>query len=260
MGTEIWNNSDCHKLDKKKSVFISPKLSFRHEILTMDGYHPNYNKENQDYSCFHSFASNKETTRIYVLADGHGPFGQFASKNCAEHIVFLLESWIKETLEHELSEEKIKGYLIESFVKSHEHIQKTDKEGDTYKYSGTTMVVALIRKGIFFLANLGDSRGFIASQIGTKLVPSLVSKDHKPDDPEERKRVTEAGGVVAPYREQDGSFNGPHRVWNKEETEPGLATSRSLGDVLGHRLGVISIPGRSQVTNRCIRKETRLSR
>ena len=222
---------------------MNPKFSFKHEILTMDGFSPAYKKENQDYSCCHSFTSNKETTRIYVLADGHGPNGQHASKNASEKIISLLQDWISATKEAELTEEKVKEYLSKSFLEAHEDLHRTESEPNMYKHSGTTMVVAVIRKNTFFLANLGDSRGFLATQIGSKVVPSLISKDHKPEDPEEMKRIVDNGGFVCPFKEEDGSHSGPPRVWNKYYTEPGLATSRSIGDFLAHRLGVSTAPG-----------------
>ena len=35
---------------------------------------------------------------------------------------------------------------------------------------------------------------------------------------------------------------GPNRVWMKTKSKPGLAMSRSLGDTVASKLGVISIP------------------
>ena len=35
---------------------------------------------------------------------------------------------------------------------------------------------------------------------------------------------------------------GPHRVFNKDMTAPGLAMSRSLGDGYAHSLGVSAVP------------------
>ena len=71
----------------------------------------------------------------------------------------------------------------------------------------------------------------------------MSSKDHKPDRSVELDRITKSGGVVAPYYDEDGEPNGPQRIWNKALTEPGLATSRTLGDLFGHTLGVTHTPG-----------------
>jgi serine/threonine protein phosphatase PrpC len=244
MGSEIVSPLPQKKINKKMTVMGNLKYSAKHEIYSMTGYTPEYNKENQDYSCFTSFVTNKETTRLYVLADGHGPNGHFASKFCCDTIMHLLEQWMSSAREEDLTDEKIKQLLILSFTEAHLRMQTNEEDIRFYKYSGTTMVVALVRKCTLYIANLGDSRGFLASQVGVKLVTSLVSKDHKPDDPEEKKRIEGTGGVVNAFTEDDGTLSGPARVWNKHQTEPGLATSRSLGDLLAHKYGVIPVPGK----------------
>jgi hypothetical protein len=40
-----------------------------------------------------------------------------------------------------------------------------------------------------------------------------------------------------------GEVMGPSRVWLKDENIPGLAMSRSIGDLVAARVGVISEPG-----------------
>ena len=63
------------------------------------------------------------------------------------------------------------------------------------------------------MANIGDSRAVFANQ-GGLAVP--MSYDHKPCQLKEKKRIQEAGGLVA--------MNGAWRVMGV------LATSRALGD------------------------------
>ena len=64
-----------------------------------------------------------------------------------------------------------------------------------------------------------------------------LSRDHKPDLPEEKIRIERSGGRV------DKIFGmGPYRVWFKNEDYPGLAMSRSIGDRLAHKVGVSDIP------------------
>ena len=45
-----------------------------------------------------------------------------------------------------------------------------------------------------YIANVGDSRAIISSNLG-KIVSSL-SKDHKPEEDSEKRRITFAGGKV----------------------------------------------------------------
>lgn len=69
-----------------------------------------------------------------------------------------------------------------------------------------------------------------------------LSKDHKPNDKEERARIEKCGGKVEKCIEK-GIKIGPYRVWKKGESYPGLAMSRSIGDLVASKIGVICIPG-----------------
>ena len=43
-------------------------------------------------------------------------------------------------------------------------------------------------------------------------------------------------------KDHNGLPSGPMRIWNKKLTHPGLAMSRSLGDVIAHKLGCSHVP------------------
>jgi serine/threonine protein phosphatase PrpC len=58
----------------------------------------------------------------------------------------------------------------------------------------------------------------------------------------ESERITSMNGRIDYYKDQDGRKIGPSRVYAKDEDGPGLAMSRSLGDTVAERLGVISVP------------------
>jgi hypothetical protein len=51
------------------------------------------------------------------------------------------------------------------------------------------------------------------------------------------------GGRVEAFIDTDGEPIGPARVWLKDENIPGLAMSRSMGDLIAHEVGVIAEPG-----------------
>ncbi len=70
-----------------------------------------------------------------------------------------------------------------------------------------------------------------------------LSRDHKPNDKDEMARIKKRGGRIQPFRDDDGEFVGPHRVWLKEDEIPGLAMSRSFGDKVASSVGVIAEPG-----------------
>ena len=47
---------------------------------------------------------------------------------------------------------------------------------------------------------------------------------------------------VESFRDNFGNFVGPERVWNRHGDGPGLAMSRSFGDEIAHKIGVIVDP------------------
>lgn len=57
-----------------------------------------------------------------------------------------------------------------------------------------------------------------------------LSRDHKPDEPDEQARITSYGGRIESYLDEQGNKLGPARVWLKDQDVPGLAMSRSVGD------------------------------
>lgn len=233
-------------MGKKLIVVDSVRFSFKHKILSLEGFKPEKKKNNQDYAKVHQFLSNKEVTRLFFLADGHGNDGHDASKMATEFLAQNLEKAISSRQEPELTEACIKSLILQAFDEA-QQMMASQIDYD-FKYSGTTMVVVLYRKNTIFFANCGDSRAFLASKCALKINPSLVTEFHKPDDEGESQRILEAGGVIAPFVDEKGSASGPQRVWNKKRTEPGIATSRSLGDTLAHKLGVSHVPGSLELT------------
>ena len=70
-----------------------------------------------------------------------------------------------------------------------------------------------------------------------------MSRDHKPDIKDEKARILQNNGRVDPFREPNGDPIGPARVWLKNENVPGLAMSRSIGDLVASSVGVSPEPG-----------------
>ena len=51
------------------------------------------------------------------------------------------------------------------------------------------------------------------------------------------------GGEVRQLKNELGEYIGPYRVWAKNGDYPGLAMSRSIGDLKGKNIGIIPDPG-----------------
>ena len=111
--------------------------------------------------------------------------------------------------------------------------------------SGSTAVTALLLGNKIICANAGDSRGILVNEKIVKnketLVPTAISRDHKPELPEEKARIEKSGGAVRKFSETEDDV-GPYRVWKKNEELPGLAMSRSIGDFVAKSCGVIAEP------------------
>ena len=121
-----------------------------------------------------------------------------------------------------------------------------------------------------FTASVGDSRAILCSTVQqAPLVPYIprvdddiilqlkasrpcklysdlhalqLTKDQRPDDQEECKRIQESGGRVKRLIDEQGNRIGPYRVWEADSNTPGLTMTRSLGDGAAKSIGVIARP------------------
>lgn len=119
-------------------------------------------------------------------------------------------------------------------------IQQSEVDVDL---SGSTSVCILMHKNQLLCANVGDSRCILVKQGEVNkwsVIP--LSRDHKPQDEEEAQRIVEAGGRIESFKAKDGQYLGPLRVWLKEENSPGLAMTRSIGDLVAQQIGVTHKP------------------
>ncbi|CAD8198601.1 unnamed protein product [Paramecium octaurelia] len=170
--------------------------------------------------------------KLFAVSDGHGLNGH------------LVSNFIKQTLPkyfHKflvVNQEDIKMQIARAFAITNREIWNSNTDTNL---SGSTTASVLITKDIIYTANIGDSRAILCKfdQIW-KIVP--LTRDHKPDDPEEMKAIMDAGGRVEQQKDFQGNPIGPFRVWLKHIQAPGLAMSRSFGDKVGAQAGVTAIP------------------
>ena len=121
--------------------------------------------------------------------------------------------------------------------------------------SGSTFTCVLLRKNKIICANVGDSRGILCYLAEGKPAAKELTVEHKPNAPEEIKRIVASGGEVAKFRSKSGEEYGPYRVWVKGTTSPGLAVSRSFGDAVAASVGLTSEP---HIIEASIRPEDRI--
>jgi integrin-linked kinase-associated serine/threonine phosphatase 2C len=104
--------------------------------------------------------------------------------------------------------------------------------------SGSTATIALIRDDKIYIANVGDSRAIYCRVTSSNQIEAkALTKDHTPVLKEEKLRIKKYGGEVKDF--EDGS---PLRIFAKGKNIPGLAMTRSMGDLCGSLCGVSSDP------------------
>jgi protein phosphatase 1L len=113
-----------------------------------------------------------------------------------------------------------------------EAVLSTDKSfcklAHTHQWrDGTTALSAFIYRGFLFVSNTGDSRAVLCSRGSEGAFP--VTRDHKPNDPEEQRRILHQGGFVA-FKSGAFRVNGI------------LAMSRAVGDCFLKPAGVTAEP------------------
>jgi len=140
-------------------------------------------------------------TSFFAVYDGHA--GAKVAEYAGKHLHKLI---IKRK---EYAEGDIAAAIRNAFLELDE-IMKTD-ESLRNESAGSTAVTVLIKDNKLYCANIGDSR-CIASIKGNV---EPLSFDHKPLNPDEFKRITEAGGFVQ-YNRVNGN----------------LALSRAFGDYI----------------------------
>ena len=74
------------------------------------------------------------------------------------------------------------------------HKINENNELDILEKSGSCALVILIIGDMCFIANVGDSRAIMSGEAGDKIY--ALSRDHKPMDEIEYKRISEAGGKI----------------------------------------------------------------
>jgi len=108
-------------------------------------------------------------------------------------------------------------------------------------FSGSTCVLIFQISNKLICANAGDSRGILITQKSNQDYIVALSRDHKPELKDEMTRINKSNGRVEKFSDK-GVKSGPFRVWLKNQNYPGLAMSRSIGDLVAGSVGVICEP------------------
>lgn len=155
---------------------------------------------------------------LFGVFDGHG--GDFIAKQ----VVTVFSDSLLPQLGSLSPQDALK--------KAFELTENTLKQRYPNERSGTTAIVGLVKNNQLNLAWIGDSRAIVVRN--GQIV--AATRDHKPDDPSEKRRIEAEGGFVVIPREF--GEEGIARVGGN------LATSRAFGDFeLKSRIkGISAVP------------------
>ena len=224
----IPNRNNRNNMNYKKSYKV-----LDYGYYTMAGTNAYFvTKTNQDSYLIKADKINSgEIEYTFGVFDGHGLQGHFVSQAIKQF--FTNCSYLDFTTQP----------MIPSIFSSLSSNINNSKYFDSLD-SGSTVILVHINSKKIIAMNCGDSRAILITKRNNSNYLSRrnnniveLSRDHKPDIPEEKLRIERSGGRV------DKMYGmGPYRVWFKNEDYPGLAMSRSIGDRLAHRVGVSDIP------------------
>ena len=236
------NNKDISSLTSQtKKINLTDHIKYIAHISKEGKGEDGLPKTNQDnYLAIDKFLGLSDA-KIYAVMDGHGTAGHMISNYVKNHFrsqfennkAFLTAKNINDV--YKLLTNNNYELIKQLFANCETSL---DKSGIDITFSGTTCVMVFQIGNHLICANVGDSRAIMVTS-NDEIVQ--LSRDHKPELQEEKKRIESKGGEISQY-EEDGIKSGPFRVWKKNEMYPGIAMSRSIGDSIATELGVISRP------------------
>ena len=229
-----------------KRTFITKKIRKIHHF-THVGFNGEKDKEfNQDVAFLEKNFAGNNSFLYMAVCDGHGVEGHEVS------------GFIKRTLPKDLSnalmnkeiltsdknnKKKIYNIIGSTFIKVNEKL--ISNEAINSIFSGTTCVSLVYTPIKLICANIGDSRAVVGryDKNNKKWISINLSRDHKPTEEDEARRILKKGGRIKPFLDEEtGTEVGPPRVWVRDDEVPGLAMTRSFGDRVAAIAGTICVP------------------
>ncbi|KAG6664387.1 hypothetical protein CIPAW_02G089700 [Carya illinoinensis] len=218
-----------------------------YSVLTQRGYYPDSpDKQNQDSFCIRTQIQGNPNIHFFGVFDGHGHYGAECSNFVKDRLVEILAD------DPSLSDDPVKAFNS-AFLATNRELHDSDIDDSL---SGTTAITVLVVGNTLFVANVGDSRAVIAVKDGNRIVAEDLSNDQTPFRKDECERVKQSGARVLTVDQVEGFSDpsiqtwgdeeshgfDPPRLWVQDETHPGAAFTRSVGDWTAEQIGVVAVP------------------
>lgn len=185
---------------------------------------------NQDSVLLQTKLNSQAYQFLFGVFDGHGQNGHSISTLLKNRISSNVPYCPKEPQENDLVE-----YLENSVNLASRTVMASPIDSDI---SGSTLCLVIISGPHIICANVGDSRCIIG-KYNDNWDYEILSKEHKPNNPQEAERIEDAGGFVSVFPNKRNQKEGMLRVWTDDPEIPGLAMTRSIGDKAMKHVGVI---------------------
>ena len=166
--------------------------------------------------------------------DGHGNLGEYVSEYARKEVPKRIAAKLDQTESAVPSEDDVVAILKDTFLE----VNATTPAGTE---GGCTSTVALRLGSKLYIANAGDSRTMLAVRFPNGQADLLyVTREDKPDLPDERERIEGMGGSISVPPK--GSGGSSRVLFTDPQTgmRTGLAMSRSIGD--WKMVGVVAEP------------------
>ena len=166
---------------------------------------------------------------FFGIFDGHG------GEACSEYLRDNLHDLICHN--NEFFPENIPEAIKLAFEKAEKNFLENyalNKKKEVINKSGSCAIILLLVDNIIYIANVGDSRCLLSMNGGKKFLE--VTKDHKPNSPDEKKRIELFGGKIYQTETLIKKSNNPEIIGKKlvgpyRVSPGGLSVSRTIGDV-----------------------------
>ena len=266
--------SNIYKINLKQNISFTEseinelKIKIKSSKITQPGLNDNKIKTNQDsYLILENIFNQK--LNIYGIFDGHGDNGhlisdlisKFLSQYFTNKKNFVIshknnsqfsnsesssDSDSLKSEEIEINSEKISEiFENNNFIENtiNKLVEKSNECNFNLDFSGTTCTLLFLIENKIICSNIGDSQCVLFNCSNQdRWTYEIISIIHKPDEPKEKQRILEMGGEIHPYYDENGIYEGPNRIYAKNKAYPGLCLSRSIGDLIGEEIGIISEP------------------
>ena len=204
----------------------------------------NSKKINQDNIFITNLNNNNNYNYKFIgVCDGHGENGHIISKFICSNLPKNLENTLNKNFYKNYNNILLKNNIKNACIYTNSQIISNSNINSILSGSTCSSILFDLNTKNYinklYSINIGDSRSVFFPFHSDAI---FLSTDHTPEQIKEKERILSFGGRILKFKEFNNEFVGPLRIWLKNEDVPGLAMTRSFGDLIASSVGVICEP------------------